>query len=133
MSSLASVLQKHTQLRLGESVAAEPASTLDPKALRDDLQSIVVKSDRFLWIWVATLAILFAIDCFVLFRDMNSPRLVGAIFTATGVGFVTILTQLRRIWHEKFMTQTLIALLPALGPVEIKNVALQILAALQKS
>ncbi len=92
----------------------------------------MVNSDKFLWVWLVTLIAIFALDCFVFFREMARPQLMGAIFAATGVGFAAVLAQMRRLWHEKFMTQTLIALLPVLGPTEIKNVVMQLLATLGK-
>jgi hypothetical protein len=56
---------------------------------------------------------------FAFFREITRPQLMGAIFAATRVGFAAVLAQMRRLWHEKFMTQTVIALLPVLGPTDL--------------
>jgi len=78
------------------------------------------------------LVLIFVLDCFVVLREMRSPRLVGSIFVATGVGLGAAIRQMRGLWREKFNTETLIALLPALGEAEVRKVILQLLGTLGK-
>lgn len=130
MNELKSVLRSYSQLQMGESLGGEAARTIDTVALQRDLSSIVLKSDKFLWVWLFALIAIFALDCLVFFREFSRPQQMGAIVAATGVGFAAVLAQMRRLWHEKFVTQTLITLLPVLGPAEIKNVVMQLLSTL---
>jgi hypothetical protein len=132
MNQLASVLRRYSRLQMGETLGQDAASPVDTDALRRDLHSVVEKSEKFLWVWLITLIAMFGLDCLAFFRDMANPKLMGAILAATGVGFAAVLGQMRRLWHEKFMTETLLSLLPALGPAEIKNVVMQLLSTLGK-
>jgi len=88
--------------------------TIPVEALQRDLRAVISNSDKYLWVWLATLALIFAIDCFMVFRGLSDPKWIGAVFVATGAGFTVVLAQMRRLWHEKFMTETLVSLLPAL-------------------
>jgi hypothetical protein len=133
MNHLVSVLRRYGAARMGASVDETVPQSIQIDALQRDLGSVVAKSDRFLWIWLITLVLIFALDCSLVFRGIEHPKWIGAIFASTGVGLTVVLAQMRRLWHEKFATETLIALLPALGANEIKNVVMQLLSVLMKS
>jgi hypothetical protein len=132
MSELISVLRRYGQFQMGRSPDQENRPAIEVGALQSDLRNVVSRSEKFLWVWLVTLIVIFALDCFIVLRELSNPKLIGAIFTATGTGFVVVIAQMRRLWREQFMTETLISLLPALSPAEIKNVVMQLLSVLVK-
>jgi hypothetical protein len=113
---------------MGERIGEARTPAIDVDALRRDLGQVIQRTDRFLWIWVLSLAALFVLDCVLLLVLFREPKLLAAIFTATGAGFAVLLTQMRRAWREKFSTETVIALLPVLTPVDLRKIVDQLLA-----
>jgi hypothetical protein len=132
MMGLLTVLRQYGQVQLGTTLDQEPVRPLDLVSLQKDLRSVVAASDKFLLMWLTALIMIFGLDVFVVLRELANPKLIGATFAATGVGFAAVLAQMRRLWHEKFTTQTLISLLPVLAPGDLKNVVMKLLSALVK-
>ena len=133
MKNLISVLRRYSYVQMGETLGAAPAPAINVEKLQEELKSVSSRANRFLWIWVATLIVIFGLDCVLLFTLMNNPKLIAGIFAATGTGFVFVVTQMRRLWHEKFVTETFIALLPAVASSDLKSIIDQLLAVILTS
>ena len=113
--------------------AGGPATVATPvnvDALRQDLGTVVAKSDRLLWICITCLLVLFLIDIVILFRYLSQPSMIAAVIGATGVGFPIILNLMQKLWKQKFATQTIVAILPSLSQSDLPAIIDKLLATL---
>jgi hypothetical protein len=129
MKDLQNVLRKYREgVFAGGAEVVRPA--IDVVALREDLGAVIAGSDRLLWLCIGCLLILFGVDLAILFRYLEQPKMVVAIVGATGVGFPVILNFMQKLWKQKFATQTITAILPAISQDDLPAIVDKLLASL---
>jgi hypothetical protein len=133
MTDLSSVLRRFRMSRLGDELSPAPAPAINVEALQHELRLVIGRSDRLLWIWVGALVAMFVLDCVLVFVFLHSAAYLATLFTATGVGLTVVLSQLRQAWHEKFVTETFLTLLPVTPTSNLQNVIDQLLSTLLKA
>jgi hypothetical protein len=132
MNDLSSVLRRYRYSTMGDNLAISQTPSIDTPGLQRELRAVVHRSDRFLWIWTGALILIFLPDCILLFKFVNSASYLAALFAPIGVGFTVVLAQLKKAWHEKFITETFLALLPVAPASSIQNMIDQMLSSLLK-
>lgn len=133
MTNLSSVLRRYRMSRLGDELSTVPVPAIDVQALQQELRMVISRTDKLLWIWVAVLIVIFIMDCVLVFTFLHSAAYLATLFGATGVGLTIVLSQLRQAWHEKFITETFLTLLPVAPLSNLQSMIDQLLSTLLKS
>jgi len=133
MQRLTDTLRQYLPLGMG-TTANEPATArpaIDSNQLRADLQQVVRRSDRALWVWAVGLLVVLVLDVVFVSKNFSTPARVAAL-ASNGFGISVILSQMRSLWKEKFSTEMLVAVLPTLSAEQLDRVLRHILATYTK-
>jgi hypothetical protein len=107
--------------------AETPAGPALPSAaqvqlLRNDLQRIIHSNENYFRMYVGLLLVLFVGACVFVYTSMSDPKYITAVFTATGVSIMGVVTQMFRAWKEKVNSDLLLTLIGTLSGAELKKV-----------
>jgi len=122
MPKLQSVLQKYAALsETGRQPGVAPPP-FDPEPLKAELKELIRHNERFFWVWIATLLILFALGLVLVVRYIDQPVRIQQIFTATGISFFGVVWRLGEAWKTKMALEFTITLVGGLNEDAIRSV-----------
>ena len=105
---------------------AAPAASSPPAAqvqiLRDDLQRIIRSNENYFRICVGLVVVLFVGVCVFVYTSVSDPKNITAVFAATGVSIMGVVSQMFRAWKEKVNSDLLLTLIGTLSGAELKKV-----------
>src|SRR5215472_12587520 len=89
--------------------------------LRRDLLNVSVMNRNYFRICVASLLVVFAGACLLVLRSLDKPTQVAAIFGASGISLLGIITLMIKLWKQKVSTDMMLALAGSLRPQDFKG------------
>jgi len=84
------------------------------ESLRADLRSLILRNEKFFWIWIMCLVILFGVCLGLALHFVNEPARIAQIFTGMGVGLAGVVWRIGDAWKSKMALEFTITLLGGL-------------------
>lgn len=122
MPKLRDVLQKYAPLaETGRKAEAAPSS-FDGAALQRDLKALIRHNERFFWIWIGVLVVLFALFAALVLRYVDQPSRIQQIFAAAGISFFGVIWRIGNAWKTKMALEFTITLVGGLNENAVRSV-----------
>ena len=122
MPKLRDVLQKYSPLAETGGKAVAAPSSFDSAALQNELQALIRRNERFFWIWIGLLAVLFVLCVALVLRFVDQPSRIQQIFAGAGISFFGVIWRIGDAWKTKVALEFTITLVGGLSENAVRSV-----------
>lgn len=122
MPKLREVLQKYAPLaETGREADAAPPP-FDGPALQRDLNALIRHNERFFWIWIGVLIVVFVLCAALVLRYADQPSRIQQIFAGAGISFFGVIWRIGDAWKTKMALEFTITLVSGLKENAVRSV-----------
>lgn len=122
MPKLRDVLQKYVPLaETGRKADAAPPP-FDSGGLQRDLHALIRHNERFFWIWIGVLVVLFVLCAVLVLRYVDQPGRIQQIFAGAGISFLGVIWRIGDAWKTKMALEFTITLVGGLNENAVRSV-----------
>jgi hypothetical protein len=90
--------------------------------LQRDLKALIRHNERFFWIWIGVLVVLFVLCAGLVLRYVDQPARIRQIFAGAGISFFGVIWRIGDAWKTKMALEFTITLVGGLNENAVRSV-----------